>query len=84
MLEQLQVARGEDASEIHIPMNRSDIAEYVGMSLAAASRSFASLGLHGIIKSNDRHHLKIVDRDAFEKIVASRKVGRGDRRAARK
>jgi len=84
MLEQLQVARGEDASEIHIPMNRSDIAEYVGMSLAAVSRSFASLGLHGIIKSNDRHHLKIVDRDAFEMIIASGKVRRGGRQATKK
>jgi CRP-like cAMP-binding protein len=84
MLEQLQVARGEDASEIHIPMNRSDIAEYVGMSLAAVSRSFASLASRGIIKSKDRHYLKIVDRDAFEKIVASRRVRRGGCRAARK
>ena len=59
MLEQLQVARSEDTSEVHIPMERSDIGEYVGMSLAAVSRSFASLASHGIIKSSDRHHLRL-------------------------
>ena len=84
MLEQLQVARGEEASEIHIPMDRSDIGEYVGISLEAVSRSFASLASRGIIKSKDRHHLKIVDRDALEKTVASGKVRRGGRRATGK
>ena len=81
MLEQLQVARGEDTSEIRIPMDRSDIGEYVGMSLSAVSRSFASLASRGIIKSKNRHYLKIADRDAFEKIVASRRVRRRGRRA---
>jgi CRP/FNR family transcriptional regulator len=84
MLEQLQVARGEDTSEIHIPMNRSDIGEFVGMSLGAVSRSFASLASRGIIKSKNRHYLKVIDRDAFEKMVASGKVRRTGRRAARK
>jgi CRP-like cAMP-binding protein len=84
MLEQLQVARGEDTSEIHIPMDRSDIGEYVGMSLATVSRSLASLASRGIIKSIDRHHLKIVDRDGFEKIVAGGTVRRSGRRVPRK
>jgi len=84
MLEQHQVARGEDAKEIRIPMNRSDIAEYVGMSLAAVSRSFASLVSRGIVKNGDRHHLRIIDRDAFEKIVAGGTVRRSGRRAPSK
>ena len=84
MLEQLQVARGEDTGEIRIPMDRSDIGEYVGMSLSAVSRSFASLASRGIIKTKNRHYLNIVDRDAFEMIVASGKVRRGGRRATRK
>jgi CRP/FNR family transcriptional regulator len=65
-------------------MERSDIGEYVGMSLAAVSRAFASLASRGIIKSSDRHYLKIVDRDAFEKIVASGIVQRSGRRVPRK
>jgi CRP-like cAMP-binding protein len=84
MLEQLQVARGGETSEIDIPMDRSDIAEYAGISLAAVSRSFATLASRGIIKIKDRHHLTIIDHGEFEKIVAGGTVRRSGRRAARK
>ena len=67
-LERLQVARGERAGNIYLPMSRSDIGEYVGMSLEAVSRAFRSLCTEGIIRSRDRRHLKIVDRAAFEAI----------------
>ncbi len=70
MLEQLQEAKGEGASEIYIPMDRSDIGEYVGMSLAAVSRAFRTLTAHGVTKHRDRRHVRIIDRKAFEKIVA--------------
>ena len=40
LLENLQVARGERTAEIYLPMNRSDIGEYLGMSLEAVSRAF--------------------------------------------
>ena len=50
-------------------MNRSDIGEYIGMSLESVSRAFGSLTTRGIIKSRDRRHLKIIDRSAFEKIA---------------
>jgi CRP/FNR family transcriptional regulator len=43
LLEQIQAARGERSTEIYLPMNRSDIGEYVGMSLEAVSRAFRSL-----------------------------------------
>ena len=45
-------------SEIHLPMDRSDIADYVGMSLAAVSRGFRSLVTRGVIEYRDRRHLK--------------------------
>jgi CRP/FNR family transcriptional regulator len=70
MLEHLQNARGEGAAEIYMPMNRSDISEYVGMSLEAVSRAFRSLVKRGIIESRNRRHVKIVDRNAFEKLAA--------------
>jgi CRP/FNR family transcriptional regulator, anaerobic regulatory protein len=68
--ENLQFYRGEPTAEIYLPMGRSDIAEYVGMSLAAVSRGFGSLAAHRIIKNTDRRHVKILDRKAFEKLVA--------------
>jgi CRP/FNR family transcriptional regulator len=69
LLEQIQAARGERSTEIYLPMNRSDIGEYVGMSLEAVSRAFRSLTTRGIIKSRDRRHLKITDRSTFDKIA---------------
>ena len=69
MLESLQIARGESAAEIYMPMNRSDISEYVGMSLEAVSRAFRTLIKRGIIESRNRRHVKIVDRNAFEELA---------------
>ncbi|HMA74220.1 MAG TPA: Crp/Fnr family transcriptional regulator [Xanthobacteraceae bacterium] len=69
MLEQLQAARGEPTAEIYLPMGRSDIGEYVGMSLAAVSRGFHTLARRGIISSRGLRHVKIVDRSAFEKLA---------------
>jgi len=68
MIEQLQIARGQQTAEIHLPMDRSDIGEYLGMTLAAVSRAFRSLAARGIIKVRNRRHVKIIDRGAFEKI----------------
>jgi CRP-like cAMP-binding protein len=39
MLEQLEFARGKRVREIYLPMSRSDIADYVGVSLAAIGRN---------------------------------------------
>ena len=66
LLENLEAARGERTAEIYLPMNRSDIGEYLGMSLEAVSRGTT----RGIIKSLDRRHLKIADRSTFDKIAA--------------
>lgn len=69
MLEQLQAARGEQTAEIHLSMNRSEIGEYAGMTLAAVSRAFHSLIARGVVKVRDRRNVSIVDRNAFDKIA---------------
>jgi DNA-binding Lrp family transcriptional regulator len=51
-------------------MDRSDIADYVGLSPAAVSRGFRDLEARGIIAHRDRRHLKVVDRPAFEKLAS--------------
>jgi CRP-like cAMP-binding protein len=70
MLEQLQAAKGDATSEIYVPMDRSDIGEYVGLSLAAVSRTFSSLVRRNVIKFRDRRHVRITDSAAFDRIVA--------------
>jgi len=67
--EHMQLSRGEPVAEIYLPMDQSDIAEFVGMSLAAVSRGFGSLVARRIIKKRDRRHLKIVNRQAIEKLA---------------
>ncbi len=52
-------------------MNRSAIAGYVGMTLAAVSRGFRALEARGIIKFTDRRHVKIIDHKAFRMLAVS-------------
>ena len=52
-----------------LPMTRSDIAAYLGLSLEAVSRSFRHLQRQGIIKLNDLHHIDIVEPARLEAIA---------------
>ena len=75
MIEQLQIARGEQTAEIYLPMDRSHIGEYAGMTLAAVSRAFRSLTTRGIIKVRNRRHVRITDHSALEKIAGDATEG---------
>jgi len=66
--EHVQAVNGAPA-EIYLPMDRSDIADYVGMSLAAVSRGFRDLAARRVIRIRDRRHVKIIDRKAFDKLA---------------
>ena len=66
--EHLQIARGEPTSEIYLPMDRSSIAAYLGLTGAALSRAFRTLTSKQVISSRNRHHVKILDRDAFNRL----------------
>jgi CRP/FNR family transcriptional regulator, anaerobic regulatory protein len=65
MLERHQSAGGERGADIYLPMNRSEIGEYVGLSLEAVSRAFRTLARRGVVKCRDRRHLTIADRGAL-------------------
>jgi len=82
LLEQLQLARDEPDGEIYIPMDRSDIADYIGMSLPAVSRTFRKMAERGVIASRNRHHTKVLDRAAFERIVMGGREARGVTKSA--
>ena len=56
-------------AEIYLPMDRSNIGEYIGMTLAAVSRAFRTLTTRGVIKLRDRGQVRIINRDAFDKIA---------------
>jgi len=69
-LETLQAAQSEFTEEIYLPMTRSDIGAYLGMSPEAVSRSFRELANGGAIAFRDRRHLKIIDRALLEASIA--------------
>jgi CRP/FNR family transcriptional regulator len=70
MLEQLQAAKGEATNELYLPMGRSDMAEYLGISLPALSRGFRTLITWGILESRNRWHIRIIDRGAFDMLAS--------------
>jgi CRP/FNR family transcriptional regulator len=73
--EHLQVANGEPVSEIYLPMDRSSIAGYLGLTLAALSRAFRTLIVKQVISSRNRQHVKIIDREAFNRLADAHFVG---------
>ena len=57
-------------AEVDIPMTRSDIANYLGLSLEAVVRASRRLELQGIVEFVGRHQARILDRRRFDALVA--------------
>jgi CRP/FNR family transcriptional regulator len=70
MLGLSQEARNGSESDIYLPMTRSDIASYLGLTLAVVSRCFRLLQTRGIVGFSNRRHLKILDRVRLQGLVA--------------
>jgi CRP/FNR family transcriptional regulator, anaerobic regulatory protein len=56
-------------------MSRTDIADYIGLSLAAVSRAFRTLAVRRLILFRDRRHLAIVDRPGLASLIAQQARG---------
>jgi CRP-like cAMP-binding protein len=54
--------------DIDLPMSRSDIASYLGLSLESVSRATRQLERRGVVRFTGRHLVHIVDPAQFEKI----------------
>ena len=63
-------AGGERAGGIAVPMSRSDIAAYLGLTLEAVSRATRRLVGHGVIAIPERRVVRILDPRRFEQLVA--------------
>lgn len=70
----LQLSRGESASEIHLPMDRTSIAAYLGITLAALGRAFRTLSSQKVIAARNRRHVRILNREAFNKLADTASV----------
>jgi CRP-like cAMP-binding protein len=51
-------------------MSRSDIADYLGLSLEALSRATSRLTRDGVIDFQDRHTVRVRDRAALARLAA--------------
>jgi CRP-like cAMP-binding protein len=70
LLEQYQAARGDSTNELHLPMSRSDVADYVGLSLEALSRSFRTLASRGVISYRNKRSVKVLDPAQLDTLAA--------------
>ena len=57
--------------DVVLPMTRSDIAAFLGLSLESVSRASAELERRGMVKFTGRHIVRIVDPSRFSKLVAA-------------
>lgn len=71
MLSQRAVEHRMAANPIAIAMSRSDIADYLGLTIETVSRSFTKLRSQGLIDLPDAHLVEIRDRKALEAVAGT-------------
>jgi CRP-like cAMP-binding protein len=62
---------GERHGVIHMPMTRSDVAGYLGLSLEAVSRACRRLERSGVVTFIDRHRARVLDQRALDKLASA-------------
>jgi len=71
----LRLLRRQDPTRGHrdipVPMSKSDIANYLGLSLEAVVRATRRLEQQGIVEFVDRHQVRILDHSRFEALAAA-------------
>ena len=70
MRRELQLIAPTDR-EVPLPMSRSDIANYLGLSLESVSRAAAELERRGIVKFESRHLARILDPARLARLSAA-------------
>jgi CRP/FNR family transcriptional regulator len=65
-----QVARGVAPDPILVPMTRSDIADYLGLTTETVSRTFTQLKVKSLIRLEAGGKVVLTDRDALEDLAA--------------
>ena len=70
MLEELERdGKGARPPRLYLPMNRSDIADFVGLSLEAVSRAFTALDTQGILTFRSKRHFQVTDRAGLQALI---------------
>lgn len=64
--------RGEAGSQLVLPMTRTDIADYLGLTVETVSRSFTKLRQDGLIAASDPHHIELLDSERLRALAEAR------------
>jgi CRP-like cAMP-binding protein len=70
-IKQLQRHHHSRKPDIEMPMSRSDIASYLGLSLESVSRATRTLERRGVLAFPDRHVVRIVNSAQFDRIEST-------------
>ena len=70
MLSKATERQGLQADFIAVPMSRSDIADYLGLTMETVSRSLTQLSSEGLIRLSNEKHVQLVDRAGLFRISA--------------
>ncbi len=70
-LQQTSACERHASRDIDMPMSRSDIASYLGLSLESVSRASRALERRGIVSFPGRHVVRIVDPVQFDQIEST-------------
>ena len=60
--------RSRDADAIDLTMSRTDIADYLGLTIETVSRTFSMMKHEGVIALPSAQHVEILDRDTLEEM----------------
>jgi CRP/FNR family transcriptional regulator len=69
LLSQRAVRRGFKDNPVHVPMSRSDIADYLGLTTETVSRTFTQLKTSNVIALMEGGKVRINDRDALQDLA---------------
>ena len=69
MLSRAAARRGQDGNPVLVPMSRSDIGDYLGLTTETVSRSFTQLKRDRIIAAESGNRIRLVDDDALHDLA---------------
>ena len=64
--------QGQSDGMVVLPMTRSDIADYLGLTVETVSRSFTRLRQEGSIATDDPHHVRLLNRKRLDALAEAR------------
>jgi CRP/FNR family transcriptional regulator len=62
-------SRGETAEPLHLPMTRSDIADYLGLTIETVSREFTKFKKDGLISLDATSDVRLLDRERLAHVA---------------